>query len=53
MVLKERENAIADFKEVVERYPGSSEASLARTELQALGVKPGAPSAKPAPRKPR
>ncbi len=53
VVLKERENAIADFKEVVERYPGSSEASLARTELQALGVKPGAPSAKPAPRKPR
>jgi tol-pal system protein YbgF len=36
---KESENAIADLREIIERYPSSSEASLAKTELQSLGVK--------------
>lgn len=43
---KESENAIADLKEIIERYPSSSEAALAKTELQALGVKLIKPPAK-------
>ncbi|HTY62075.1 MAG TPA: tol-pal system protein YbgF [Acidobacteriota bacterium] len=43
---KESENAIADLKEILERYPSSSEANLAKTELQSLGVKLIKPPAK-------
>jgi tol-pal system protein YbgF len=39
LAIKESQNAIADLKEIIERYPASSEASLAKTELQNLGVK--------------
>jgi tol-pal system protein YbgF len=46
LAIKESENAIADLKEILERYPSSSEASLAKTELQNLGVKLGKPPAK-------
>jgi tol-pal system protein YbgF len=46
LAMKESENAIADLKEILERYPSSSEASLAKTELQSLGVKLIKPPAK-------
>ena len=46
IAIKESENAIADLKEILERYPSSSEATLANTELQALGVKLTKPAAK-------
>jgi tol-pal system protein YbgF len=46
LAIKESENAIADLKEILERYPSSSEASLAKTELQSLGVKLIKPPAK-------
>jgi tol-pal system protein YbgF len=39
LAIKESENAIADLKEILEKYPSSSEASLAKAELQTLGVK--------------
>ena len=46
LAIKESENAIADLKEILERYPSSSEANLAKTELQSLGVKLIKPPAK-------
>jgi tol-pal system protein YbgF len=46
LAIKESENAIADLKEILERYPSSSEATLAKTELQNLGVKLTKPAAK-------
>jgi len=46
LATKESENAIADLKEILDRYPTSSEASLAKTELQNLGVKLTKPPAK-------
>jgi tol-pal system protein YbgF len=52
LVVKESENAIADFREIIEKYPTSSEASLAKTELQNLGVRLTKP-AKTTPRKTR
>lgn len=39
LAIKESENAIADLKEIIERYPASSEATLAKADLQNLGVK--------------
>jgi tol-pal system protein YbgF len=39
LAIRESENAIADLREIIERYPSSSEASLAKTELDKLGVK--------------
>ncbi len=36
--IRERDNAIADFKTVIEKFPDSPEASLAKTELDNLGV---------------
>ncbi len=53
LVMREKENAIADFKTVIEKYPDSAESSLAKQELQALGVPPPKPGAKsPAKRRP-
>jgi tol-pal system protein YbgF len=47
--LQERDNAIADFRFVIEKYPGAPESSLAKAELEALGVPAVKPAAKPAP----
>jgi tol-pal system protein YbgF len=38
--LGENDNAIADFRYVVQKYPTAPEASLAKTELENLGVNP-------------
>ena len=52
--IRERENAIADFKTVIEKYPDSPEGSMARTELDNLGVSYRPPkTSTPAKRKPR
>jgi tol-pal system protein YbgF len=47
--MQERDNAIADFRFVIEKYPGAPESGLAKAELEALGVPPVKPAAKPAP----
>ena len=38
LAMQESENAIADFKSVLERFPAATEASLAKDELQKLGL---------------
>jgi tol-pal system protein YbgF len=38
VALGENENAIEDFKLIVQKYPAAAEASLAKTELENLGV---------------
>jgi len=38
VALGENENAIEDFKLIVQKYPTAAEASLAKTELENLGV---------------
>jgi tol-pal system protein YbgF len=40
LALKEKDNALEDFKSVFQRYPNSPEASLARNQLESLGVDP-------------
>jgi len=53
VALGENENAIEDFKLIVQKYPTAAEASLAKTELENLGVsltrqtKPAKPRRKP------
>lgn len=50
VALGENENAIEDFKLIVQKYPTAPEASLAKTELENLGVNPSRqtkPAAKP------
>lgn len=53
VALGENENAIEDFKLIVQKYPTAPEASLAKTELENLGVnlsrqtKPAKPRRKP------
>jgi len=47
LALQEREDAIADFRDVVERFPNAPEADLARVELQLLE---SAPKPKTAPK---
>lgn len=53
VALGENENAIEDFKLIVQKYPAAAEASLAKTELENLGVnlsrqtKPAKPRRKP------
>ena len=49
LAMQERENAIADFRTVIEKYPTSPEASLSKAELDNLKVSPSKPAAKPAP----
>jgi tol-pal system protein YbgF len=46
--LQERENAIADFRLVIEKYPEAPESLLAKSELETLGVPLSKPAAKPA-----
>ncbi len=46
LAISEPDNAKADFRQVIEQYPKSSEANLAKAELQKLGAK----TAKPAPK---
>jgi tol-pal system protein YbgF len=43
----ETNKAVADFRQIIEQYPTASEATLAKAELQKLGVKPTAEPAKP------
>jgi hypothetical protein len=38
--MQEKDNAVADFKTVVQRYPDAAEAGLARGELTSLGIDP-------------
>jgi tol-pal system protein YbgF len=52
LALGETNNAKADFRQIIEQYPTASEASLAKVELQKLGVKMTEP-AKPVRRKSR
>jgi tol-pal system protein YbgF len=40
LVLQQNENAIADFKTVIEKYATAPESSLARAELEKLGIDP-------------
>jgi tol-pal system protein YbgF len=50
VALGENENAIEDFKLIVQKYPAAAEASLAKTELENLGVnlsRQTKPAAKP------
>ncbi len=53
VALGENDNAIEDFKLILQKYPTSAEASLAKTELENLGVnlsrqtKPAKPRRKP------
>jgi outer membrane protein assembly factor BamD (BamD/ComL family) len=42
--MRETKNAIADFREVVDKYPEASEARLAKEELQKLGASSTAPA---------
>ena len=51
--LGQTNNAVADFRQIIEQYPAASEATLAKAELQKLGVKPTAEPPKPARRKTR
>ncbi len=46
LALGQKEGAIADFKTVVGKYPDEPEASLAKSELQKLGVDPTKPAVK-------
>jgi TolA-binding protein len=45
--------AVADFRQIIEQYPTASEATLAKAELQKLGVKTTAEPPKPVRRKSR
>ena len=38
LALQEKDNAIADYRDIIDRFPSSSEADQARAELQQLGV---------------
>lgn len=40
LLIQERDNAIADFQAVLQKYPDTPEGSLARAELEKLGVAP-------------
>ncbi len=48
LAMQETDNAIADFKDVIQRFPDSPEAARAQTSLRDLGVT----NKKPAPAKP-
>jgi tol-pal system protein YbgF len=50
LAVKQDDSAIADFKTLIGKYPTAIEASLARTELERLGIDP-AKLAKPAVKK--
>jgi tol-pal system protein YbgF len=41
---QESDNAIADFKDIIERFPASPEAELAKSQLRDLGVNPNKPA---------
>ena len=43
--MKEKDNAIADFKTVVQKFASSPEAALAKGQLDGLGVDLSKPSA--------
>jgi tol-pal system protein YbgF len=51
LAMKETQNAIADFRQVIEKFPESKEATLAKDELQKLGVSAKKPAPAPARRK--
>ncbi len=51
LALQETQSAIADFTEVIERFPAAPEAALAKAELQKLGT--GSNKAAPTKRKTR
>jgi tol-pal system protein YbgF len=53
LAMQERDNAIADFKTVIEKFPESPEASLAKAELDRLGVSLAKPKPTPVKRRPR
>jgi len=53
LAISEPDNAKADFRQIIEQYPKSSEASLAKAELQKLGVKTTKPAPKDVRRKSR
>jgi TolA-binding protein len=40
VALKEKENAVEDFKTILQRHPNSPEAGLARSQLESLGIDP-------------
>jgi len=48
MALQERDNAIADFRDIIVRFPTSREANNAREELQQLGALRTTPAKPPA-----
>ncbi len=53
LAMHERDNAIVDFRTVIDKYPDATEASLAKTELDNLGVPLKPPKAAPSKRRPR
>ena len=44
LAMKETDNAVEDFKAVIQRFPSSPEAGLAKSQLDRLGIDPSKPS---------
>lgn len=51
LALSETDNAIADFKDIISRFPDSPEAELAKSQLRDLGANPNKPAPAKEPRR--